>query len=1669
VTRGIRLPLILIGSAALLVAVAGQRVVTGASPGQTKGRASPTPLARRAIRFVAAPALDDAELARHPRSDLDDGEEGGEAEANKRVRTPVPGLVESAKDGALQLSVAPLGLMPAPGFTFEGLGNEANFALFGHRVRPPDTNGDVGPRSYVQIVNLAYQVFSKAGTQVTAPRRMSDLFGPLGPPCGTVNHGDPIALYDPLADRWLLSQLCIVASPNFHVLVAVSQTGDAQGAYYLYDFMMPNEKFNDYPHFGVWPDGYYMTDNEFSATISEFLGGGVFAFDRDKMLAGDPTASYIYFDLADRDRNIGGMLPADMDGLTPPPRGTPNYFAYFTADEFGDPADALRIFEFHADFANPENSTFTERPESPLPVSAFDPREPRTGGIPQPAPSDLLNGALEVLGDRILHRLAYRNFGDHESLVVNHTVNIGAGLTTSTFHAGVRYYEMRRPLPGGAFAINEQATFAPDGDNRWMGSAAMDHQGNLAVGYSVSSRSTLPAIRYAGRLATDPPNGLFQGEATMQAGLGVQGDGGFRWGDYSALNVDPTDDCTFWYTTEYFGADPPAAYSWQTRVGRFSFPGCTPAPKGVIQGVVTDAATGMPIKGVTIRTPLGYTAFTNGTGLYSMTVVPGSYDMTASGTDLSPQSVEGLVVTDDGRTIQDFVLAPHLVPVLQTAGAPAIETESCSPVTGTFDPGETVSVALGLRNVGKAAIEGLEATLLPTGGVTAPGPSQSYGAVPADGSVVTRTFTFTAAVDLPCGAPLTLTLSLSDGSTDLGTLSYDLRLGALGPRELMSAYGPEALPVRIPDPGAVEVPIPVGDDGVIADVDVRLRLNYPHNQNLIITVIHPDGTKVDLYHHGGFEADRSGANFGDGQINCSERPVLFDDSAIVPIRTELAPYVRVPVRPDHPLSALNGKALKGVYRLRIESVGSFNFGVLGCVQLLITRQVPLCCPFHGGRPAVTAGTALPTDAESCHPANGAPDADETVTMSFPLNNEGTGATTDLIATLLPGGGVESPSGPQSYGVMGPIGSPASRSFTFVPRGICGSGITATLALEDVGGAGPLGTVALPIRLGGTLSKTYTFSSAAPIRISGSWIDGAADPYPSTISTIDPDEEVGSHISGAISKVTVTLRHFSHPLPAGVYLLLVGPGGQSVVLMSGAGWGYTAADSTLTLDDDAAEPIPYSNVILSGTFRPTANNMPHMPVPAPPGPFAMPPRLSVFNGLDPNGTWSLYAQGISHWDLDDPFHNGRIDGGWSVHITTSRTWCCNEPCNLTCPADVAIESEPGQCGAPVTLGRPGITGSCGTVACQPSSPAHFGLGTTDATCTATPTSGGAGTACGFGVSVTAATATRIDTASVQYSDIASFHAAVDSIGCPNYSGSMQFLAEGSPVGSAPVSGNGGVAQDAPILLPAGAHPITAAFSSGTPGLLDSSGSSFVTVTREDATVTPLPAALTTVKVSAPGSTVASLRVSAQIAEIPDGHPGQIANAVPVTFSFVPAGPGSASSCTATGGTVSGGTLVASCDVPNLPVEIYDVTIGVGGDFYAGAGRGVVAVYDPSLGSIMGSGTLLRQGAPANVQFNLKYLKQGTLQGSLQYVEHRPAGDVVLASTSMLALSIVGDTGLIQGTATLGSKPGYTFRVIAVDGGSSSRFGLEVIDPSGAAVGDLSFPPGVLRSGVVRIKP
>ncbi|HEY1434929.1 MAG TPA: hypothetical protein VGG65_06105, partial [Thermoanaerobaculia bacterium] len=404
--------------------------------------------------------------------------------------------------GAYRLQAKALASLPAS-TAFEGLADTDNGAGL---VNPSDSNGAVGPHHYVEVVNNRVRVYDKSGNPLTPPFRQSSLFASLGGLCATVDDGDPIVLYDKLADRWQVSQFAFTSTtaPPYHQCIAESVNGDPAGAYYVYDFQLPGQNFPDYPKLSTWPDAYYLSTREFFQG-GAFVGEGAIAFDRAKILAGDPTATLIAFDAGNLSNASSGMLPLDFDGVLPPAAGTPNIFAIYTAAIFGDPGDALRLFDFHVDFAVPANSTFTERPESPVAVAAFDPLNPsgRTD-IKQPPPSTAAD-ALDSIGDRLMYRLQYRNSGGVESIVAVHTVNVGVHLTTrfptlAEYQAAPRYYQLQRSTPGGAFSIFDQATFSPDagnpatGINRWMGSVATDGQGNLVVGYSTSSPSLFPSV-----------------------------------------------------------------------------------------------------------------------------------------------------------------------------------------------------------------------------------------------------------------------------------------------------------------------------------------------------------------------------------------------------------------------------------------------------------------------------------------------------------------------------------------------------------------------------------------------------------------------------------------------------------------------------------------------------------------------------------------------------------------------------------------------------------------------------------------------------------------------------------------------------------------------------------------------------------------------------------------------------------------------------------------------------------------------------------------------------------------------------------------------------------------------------------------------------------------------
>ncbi|HKV35893.1 MAG TPA: hypothetical protein VJP89_16265, partial [Pyrinomonadaceae bacterium] len=474
--------------------------------------------------------------------------------------------------------------MPSPILNFDGI----PFPGVACNCVPPDTNGEVGATQYVQIANEGVQVFNKTtGASVLGPLDISTLWSGFSGPCETAGMGDPIVLYDQLANRWLISQFA-GAGIATDECVAVSNTSDATGGYNRYAFHL-GSNFFDYPKLAVWPDAYYMAMNVFNPSgTGSYLGPQPFAFDRAKMLAGLP-ATFITTGIT------GGpseqtYLPADLDGSILPPAGAPATFVQWPG------TNTYRVFHFHVDFANPLNSTFTLFAS---PAAAGFTR--RTSLIPQLGTTS----QLDPLGDRLMFRAATRFFPDgHESLVSNYTVESGGV-------AAVRWFELRNPTQGPV-TVFQQGTYQPDTTHRWMGSAAMDQQGNLAVGYSASSNAINPQIRYAGRLVGDPVNTLPQAEVTLFAGTGSQTHTSGRWGDYSAMTIDPVDDCTFWYTQEYYATT--SISNWRTRIGSFKFPGCAPVTRTLT------VASANPSSNVSIMvSPNDNSGLGNGTTQFSRT------------------------------------------------------------------------------------------------------------------------------------------------------------------------------------------------------------------------------------------------------------------------------------------------------------------------------------------------------------------------------------------------------------------------------------------------------------------------------------------------------------------------------------------------------------------------------------------------------------------------------------------------------------------------------------------------------------------------------------------------------------------------------------------------------------------------------------------------------------------------------------------------------------------------------------------------------------------------------------------------------------------------------------------------------------------------------------------
>jgi hypothetical protein len=557
------------------------------------------------------------------------------------IDVPVPSP-NAQPDTVLQTSTAPAQLTSS-GSGFDGVGN--GFDGYVVQVAPPDPNLALSANYIVQWANTSLAIFDRTQNNALVLLETGNtIWSGVGGPCETTNDGDPIVQYDRQDDRWVFTQLANTQGPTYYQCFAVSISNDPRGPYNRYAWTFSD--LNDYPKLGVWSDAFYASYNMFLPFLGNyfFQGSMVCGYDKKAMIQGASSATAQCSQLSS---SYGSLLPADLDGSALPPAGAPGLFVNYGSN-------SLNLWKLHVDFSNVNNATLTGPIN--LPVAAFSAACSGRTCIPQPGTAQ----QLDSLADRLMYRLAYRNFGDHDALVVNHSVVAGSS-------TGIRWYEIRNPNTSPA--VYQQGTFAPDANYRWMGSIAMDKAGDVAVGYSVSNGSNLfPSIAYTGRLNADAL-GTMQAETVMLYGSGSQAGTAAlsRWGDYTAMRIDPADDCTFWYTNQYLEAT--GTFNWSTRIGSFSFPSCvsptsdftltaSPSSQTVTQGTGTSYSVSYsPSNGysgtVTLSTstlPAGVNATFNPTTITvgtssTMTVgtasntTTGTYNLTVAGTDTSNASL----------------------------------------------------------------------------------------------------------------------------------------------------------------------------------------------------------------------------------------------------------------------------------------------------------------------------------------------------------------------------------------------------------------------------------------------------------------------------------------------------------------------------------------------------------------------------------------------------------------------------------------------------------------------------------------------------------------------------------------------------------------------------------------------------------------------------------------------------------------------------------------------------------------------------------------------------------------------------------------------------------------------------------------------------------------------
>ena len=573
------------------------------------------------------------------------------------------------------------GLIPMTSQNFEGLGQGfvGPAGAFTTNYLPSGANIAVGPNHVVQVVNAGMVIFDKAGTALAGPMTIRNLWGGNPSACSSRNDGQSIAQYDRAADRWVVTHTAIVPPTTFTVCIAVSQTPDPTGAYHLYPLAF--SQGIDQPVLAVWPDAYYLAFDAYSNDYQTYQGAKACALDRNRMLQGQAATPQCF----DTGNAHHGLLPSDLDGTTPPPAGSPNYVM-----ALGTEPNTLALWAFHVDWTTPANSTFT----GPTTIATQSFTLPCGGDTTLCIPQEGTTNLLDSRGDRLLYRLAYRNFGDHEAIVASHVVTAGTSV-------GMRWYELR--APGTAPSIFQQGTHAPDAHHRFGGSAAMDWMGTLAIGYSVSSATMSPQIRYAARLASDSAGALSQGEATVFAGGGSQS-GNRRWGHITSMRLDPADDCTFWYTAQYMPYD--ALLAWRTRIASFKLATCIPATTTKLVSSPNPSVYGQNYSvtaTVAGRSPTGTVTFRMGSSVIATkTLVSGSASQAVTSYAVGTFP---FTATYSGDSANGGSVSPTLSHVVNKASA-TVSIVSHTPDPSAVGAAVTVGVSVNLVAPGSGPVTG---------------------------------------------------------------------------------------------------------------------------------------------------------------------------------------------------------------------------------------------------------------------------------------------------------------------------------------------------------------------------------------------------------------------------------------------------------------------------------------------------------------------------------------------------------------------------------------------------------------------------------------------------------------------------------------------------------------------------------------------------------------------------------------------------------------------------------------------------------------------------------------------------------------------------------------------------------------------------------------------------